>query len=429
VLKSTRVVVPTVVGWLKPVILLPAAVIARLPNDQLEMVIAHELGHIRRYDYLFNLLQLLIETLFFYHPAIRWMSGQVRQEREHCCDDLVLAHCDKPVLYARALANLEVLREPLPAVALAATGGDLVYRVRRIVQHELPGHNSGFAQLAVMLGVAVMVSVGAHQGFQVRQQFLESGDASRQVLPALHGQVTADRTAWVQGIVAYPRLAAEKIKAIRAEDQAQLALIVEQRKAAQRPQLAASRLNAQINAPSTRSDEDTLPKEAHDLFTLAPRDETRLDEESMLLAGIYSPPASGVTAEEQERKAKLENFTEFKLTAETMVAPVYPFKARRKRLDGYVRLEFSVNGDGKPLNIRVVEAQPEDIFEKSAISALQQWVFRVGEEHPEDLRLLQVFDFGMEAETPELFKRDRRCEIAGSRICGTQRYNEKNKIN
>jgi len=97
VLKSSLVRVPMVVGLFKPVILLPASVLAGLPHNQLEMVIAHELGHIKRFDYLFNLMQLIVETLLYYHPAIRWMARRIRQERENCCDDLVVRSCAKPV--------------------------------------------------------------------------------------------------------------------------------------------------------------------------------------------------------------------------------------------------------------------------------------------------------------------------------------------
>lgn len=86
-LESTLVRVPTVIGWLRPVILLPSRTLLGLTAQQLEVVLAHELAHIRRHDYLVNLLQTVIETLLFYHPAVWWVSRQVRLEREHCCDD------------------------------------------------------------------------------------------------------------------------------------------------------------------------------------------------------------------------------------------------------------------------------------------------------------------------------------------------------
>jgi beta-lactamase regulating signal transducer with metallopeptidase domain len=167
VLVSGRVKVPTVIGWIKPVILLPASVLVRLPVQQLEMIIAHELGHIHRYDYVINLLQVVIDTLFFYHPQVRWMSRCIRQEREHCCDDFVLKHECKPVVYARALANLEILRQPANATALAATGGDLLHRVHRIANGEFPRKSAGFAQFAMMLALVTVAGMGARSGLEV----------------------------------------------------------------------------------------------------------------------------------------------------------------------------------------------------------------------------------------------------------------------
>jgi TonB family protein len=122
---------PSVVGWLRPVILLPAAVLANLDADQLEAILAHELAHILRRDFLVNALQTVVETLLFYHPATWWVSRRIRQERELCCDDLAVQVCGDALRYARALTRLERMRiAPQPAVA--ANGGSLLYRVQRL---------------------------------------------------------------------------------------------------------------------------------------------------------------------------------------------------------------------------------------------------------------------------------------------------------
>ncbi|HEU0107643.1 MAG TPA: M56 family metallopeptidase, partial [Vicinamibacteria bacterium] len=131
-LESTMVDVPTVVGWLRPAILLPAATMAGLTAEQLEAILAHELAHVRRYDYLASLLQSAVETILFYHPAVWWVSHRMRVERELCCDDEAVAACGNPIEYARALAGLEALR-PAPRLAPAATGGPLFERVARLV--------------------------------------------------------------------------------------------------------------------------------------------------------------------------------------------------------------------------------------------------------------------------------------------------------
>src|SRR5689334_9003980 len=121
---SGGVDVPSVVGWLKPAILLPVSSLSGLTAEQLEMVLAHELAHIRRHDFLINAMQSVIETLLFYHPAVWYLSRQIRIERENCCDDLAVSVCGDAILYARALAQLEELRAT-PLLAVAATGGSL----------------------------------------------------------------------------------------------------------------------------------------------------------------------------------------------------------------------------------------------------------------------------------------------------------------
>ena len=121
-LESTLVDVPTVIGWLKPVMLLPASALAGLAPAQLEAIFAHELAHVRRHDYLVNLLQTVVETLLFYHPAVWWLSARIRAERENCCDDLAVALCGDPVAYARALADLEELRGTGGRLVMAANG-------------------------------------------------------------------------------------------------------------------------------------------------------------------------------------------------------------------------------------------------------------------------------------------------------------------
>src|SRR5262245_38044107 len=160
-LESALVKVPMVVGWLRPVIVLPASALAGLTTQQLEAIIAHELAHIRRHDYLINLLQALIETLLFYHPAVWWVSRRIRQEREHCCDDLAVAVCGDAFTYARALLEMEQLRAAGPQLAMAANGGSLMNRIQRLIG-EQPRATSPFAGLFSCLTVlSAVVSVGA----------------------------------------------------------------------------------------------------------------------------------------------------------------------------------------------------------------------------------------------------------------------------
>ncbi|MGD0772601.1 MAG: GWxTD domain-containing protein [Candidatus Solibacter sp.] len=151
-LESCLAEVPVVIGYLRPVILMPVGLLAGLPPSQVESILLHELAHIRRHDYLVNLLQIVVESLVFYHPAVWWISGVIRAERENCCDDVVVATQGDRFVYAAALAALEENRGVARDAVLAATGGSLVKRVRRLlVQPEGPR-----ATLTPVLSAAVL---------------------------------------------------------------------------------------------------------------------------------------------------------------------------------------------------------------------------------------------------------------------------------
>lgn len=131
---------PMVIGWIRPVLLLPAALLSGLTPRQIEGILAHELAHIRRHDYLINLLQVLAETLLFYHPAVWWISRRVRLEREQCCDEIAVALIEDRCTYAESLAAIEQIRLGT-RIALAARGsgrGELLRRIRSILRLNSP---------------------------------------------------------------------------------------------------------------------------------------------------------------------------------------------------------------------------------------------------------------------------------------------------
>ena len=154
-LQSAAVEVPSVLGTLRPIVLVPASTLTGMTPEQIEMVLAHELAHVRRHDFLVNLLQAVVETLMFYHPAVWWMSRKVRVERENCCDDLAVAVCGNPIQYARALTRLEELRASALPMVVTATGGSLLDRIRRIAagSDEGTAANARWAAALVMVGI------------------------------------------------------------------------------------------------------------------------------------------------------------------------------------------------------------------------------------------------------------------------------------
>lgn len=132
---STRVSVPMVIGYLKPVIVIPLGLLTALPYDQIEAIILHELAHIRRHDYLVNIFQTCVETLFFFNPAVGWMSSLLREEREHCCDDLAVASGPGMKSYIKALLAFEEFQTSIPTLTASFTGArnQLLDRAKRLV--------------------------------------------------------------------------------------------------------------------------------------------------------------------------------------------------------------------------------------------------------------------------------------------------------
>ncbi|MCA9173020.1 MAG: M48 family metalloprotease [Planctomycetales bacterium] len=160
-LMSTLVTSPAVIGCFKAVILLPASFIASVPASQLEAVLAHELAHVRRNDLFVNLLQTLIETLFFYHPAVWWLSRRIDVERENCCDDLVVTMMDNRLDYGRALVAVEQFRaERRSQLALSASGGSLLTRIRRLADDGPRDERRSAAAPALGLSMAGLGGLG-----------------------------------------------------------------------------------------------------------------------------------------------------------------------------------------------------------------------------------------------------------------------------
>lgn len=152
---SLKAEVPMAIGWLKPVVLLPATMVTGLNSAQLEMLILHELAHIRRHDYLVNFLQTLIELLLFFHPSVHWIGKQMRNEREYCSDDIAVEHCGDAIAYAHTLTDTASLCSKnhfhtIPTMAMAASGGDLKTRVLRLVDHHCAPTNNTSKLLAAM---------------------------------------------------------------------------------------------------------------------------------------------------------------------------------------------------------------------------------------------------------------------------------------
>ena len=190
---------PGVIGWLRPVLLLPVSALTGLSEAQLRAIIAHELAHIRRHDFFVNLLQVLVETLLFYHPAVWWLNARIRAERELCCDEIAVSLTGDRLEYAKVLA-LMAAWEKSPALAMAANRGPLTTRIFHILGRKpsgagrMLGLTGSILFLAAALGAAnalfgIAYPIPAAHAKANFKAALSSGQAAvdhlaRQILPA-----------------------------------------------------------------------------------------------------------------------------------------------------------------------------------------------------------------------------------------------------
>lgn len=156
-LQSELVKVPMALGILKPVILLPLGLLTHLPPEQVETILLHELAHIRRRDYLVNLLQHVVEAIFFFNPAIRWISSLIRQEREACCDDIVIASCNEKTSYLNALINFQEysFSHSPHALGISDKRHYLLNRVKRMITKRNKGINM-VEKIALLFGIILL---------------------------------------------------------------------------------------------------------------------------------------------------------------------------------------------------------------------------------------------------------------------------------
>lgn len=389
-LASANVATPMLIGLLKPIILLPLSMLSGFSAHQIELIIAHELGHVRRWDYLANLVQVLIETVLFYHPVVHWISRDVRNARENCCDDLVLSLAKgNRITYARALADLEELRHDLDVVApaLGASGGILLARIRRIVGAEghdpLPRNNSW----PVLLVAAAVVCLAVRPQHSVPDLTMVLANAPAQSLAIMSGN---------------PQLASSAIKP-----------------AAVVPPSVAAESKPAVSVPVATGIAESAPA---DMTRNMPVQIERPRVDKVVIAGnapvrdIASTRALPVTAElpaEVELPAAAAPELPTRLR---VVPPAYPPRAMSAGVEGNVELEYSIGADGTVRDIQVLHAQPEGVFDGAARAALGQWRFEQPASAQAKPRYRQNFAFTLAPGNSSGSKQ--KCQqVIGSLIC------------
>jgi len=383
VLSSASVATPTLIGWIRPVILLPLAVSSGFPVAQVEMILAHELAHLRRFDHLANLFQVILETLLFYHPVVHWISRDVRNERELCCDALALRVTGgNPRAFATALVELEEFREQHAGLTLAASGGVLLERVWQITgpresEKRQPGRFVG--AFSALLLIVLLLALLWRQA-ELRRDL-------------------ADSAADVQHLLTSQLLPAS----IRMPVQT-VANLIPQRLAA-----APVQLQSQLRDTATRDDGIAQPV-LRKIPLAAPA--LRVAD---LNPGRLALPALPVRAAPSSPAADL-------LTPIHIQRPVYPLAAMEQGIEGRVVVEFGLDADGSVREPTVVDAQPASIFDHAATHALLDWKFAPPAPGTAGRHYRQTFTFtlhpGSDAKgVREVHARAGCYTVTGSNIC------------
>jgi TonB family protein len=355
VLVSEQIDTPTLIGWIKPVILIPTAVALGFPRQHVELILAHELGHLRRYDHLVNLAQAVIETLLFYHPAVHWISREVRNDREVCCDRLVLRLTrGEPREYAQTLASLEELRLTAPRLAIAATGGVLLDRVRRII--DMPAPRLAAAPrptLAVTLLVAAAVVIA---GMSVLRPDRKDLDALAAGANALLERLPRPDAAMLVGL------------ALREPPKWHVSLA--------RPKLApiAPRVPDAVYV-------DALPPPIHDTDglkvqrRLEPVVDVSVGTTAVAVANQSSTVLPTVSSEAKVLPAAGTSTARARhLVAVHMISPRYP-DYREVKEPVRVEVQFGLNADGTTRDVEAVTDEAMRAFGASAEKAMRLWRF------------------------------------------------------
>ena len=158
---SDEVISPLAMGLWRATVILPISAVLSLPAEELEAIIAHELGHIRRWDYLWNLLQTAVESVLFFHPAVWWLSRTVRERRELCCDEIAVRSCADATVYARALLRLEEQRtiRLRMAMAFGGCGGSLLHRVKKVLGEDMAMENRMTSGVSAATAGALVIAL------------------------------------------------------------------------------------------------------------------------------------------------------------------------------------------------------------------------------------------------------------------------------
>ncbi|HKE43271.1 MAG TPA: TonB family protein [Steroidobacteraceae bacterium] len=382
VLQSTRVHVPLVVGWLKPVILVPMGALTGLTPSQLELILMHELAHVRRNDYIVNLLQIVVETLLFYHPVVRWVSRVLREERENCCDDLVVVNSGDALGYARALTELAGARSLALQTSVGSDGGKLLTRIKRIVAAREPTRVATHWSVGVLLAVfGLSLSGLLHPMAGSTPRDEASSDATTagrplaiEPIPSAQIQVPTLESVATPAAVSAQLVAEADAPAASgsATPPASRPASADPAPRAAAPQGAGEAPEiAPVAAPASAGKSEAAPEAAQSSATqpAAPAEAVPEPVASTQGAGPAVPTAAAPASTTP--------------VAPSMPAarpiwvqqPEFPVAARLSGIEGWVTVSYTIDNKGRVSDVDIVDAKPTKVFDSAVRKAVRNWRF------------------------------------------------------
>ncbi|QOL26521.1 TonB family protein [Thalassotalea sp. LPB0316] len=440
---SLKANVPMAIGFIKPVVILPAAMITGLTPTQLDMLILHELAHIRRHDYFVNLIQSLAEIILFFHPVVYWISKQMRVEREFCSDDMAVKQCGNPIAYAHTLADTASLchkhrNHSIPMMAMAASGGDLKARIIRLVQpHHCTQNNETSRWLASIVVVTSIILFAASQFAKInnivlnaspsllinavaKPQSLTVYEASTalfddKTLPPLSiaQQLLSDDNVSNGDNYASTPNSYSRPAAIPSEYDNEKGVITEQQKNAPitppapssnsvltQPSIKSNTLISAKALPSTKKIDQTVEFKINQLSpkTLEENKYSR-ELQALTTPRVESAPKVNKPVDQSVKKIATKTQQPSELPAQLIQSqePKYPIAAKRKKLEIEVLVNFTIDKQGFVKDISF-DYQPKVSYFRTTIRhALSEWRFKPAQKDGKavESQMSKIFSFSL----------------------------------
>ena len=394
VMLSSAVTSPIVIGLWRPLIIFPAATIARMSVADFEMILLHEAAHIVRRDAWVNMLQVVLEILLFYHPVVHWLSRRARLERECACDDFAVNASGSAYRYAQALTSLAIPRHAHNALSLGAASADLLPRLRNLAgecvdSEAFPRSPIQFLILLLLLLYALWSRLPSEQPWKAVS--LRAPPVPSRATPASHPaavitEASVDRTV-TTGTGITPDETAALGKRTGARSEPRRAARVRERLAIGETD-AADTYSALAHETAVRAaplaESVALPPQPAPIPESALADVKQPTPQSPSTQQSAEPQPAPPAAQQPQPAGPL-------LTPVYTPGPEYPVRARLEGIEGHVLVVIHVGRNGRPTGLQFVEATPQGVFEGAVRRALMRWQYQVSNADAHTAELTEAY--------------------------------------